>query len=289
MEENKTESTEKPTVESTEKPTEKPAEEPKAKKAKHLCCEDDAFDKALGSPKKKRYLIFLSALSALIAAVALLVSSFSTFFAVYPDGIAVTIGIFLGTFTLVESLGLGLFGFLSLLHLMTGKFRPSLLFPVTAIAVGGGEFLGDLIILASQGYLLNTAAVFTETFLMMFLGGALVALGVLALFAPSILEKMGKIFLLLPYGVTLVYLSIRLFTLINGCTITTLTFTPLLCVVLAAGLIEIVGLIILLGGGKKSLREEKESAETLLAYRTLLEKGVITVEELENEKDKLLH
>jgi hypothetical protein len=75
MEENKTESTEKPVEKPIdkeadkpiEKPTEKPAEEPKPKKAKRPCCEDDAFDKALVSPKKKRYLIFLSGLSALVS------------------------------------------------------------------------------------------------------------------------------------------------------------------------------------------------------------------------------
>jgi len=269
--------------------TEKPVEEIKPKEAKHSCCEDDGFVKAGGSPSKKRRLFFVSSLAAILAAVALLVLSFMTFFSVFPDGIALTIGIFSGIFTLLESLWLGFFGFRTLFHLLTGKFRPNLLFPVTAIAVGGGEFLGDLLLLASQGYLQMNGAAFTEVFLFMFLGGAIVGLGVLAVFVPSIFEKMGKVFPLLPYGVTLVYLAIQLLITVKGCTVTTLIFTPALFVFLAASLIEIIGLILLLGGGKKSLKEEKESAETLLVYQSLLDKGVITAEEFEEEKEKLLH
>lgn len=247
------------------------------------CCESDCGCECGSCSRKKKGLVLTSAIAALVGATGLFYAAFYFFFNAAGKGYIISAGVF----ALVAALAIMTFGVFSLLHLATGKFSPKCLFPVTGIAYGGYLFLTNLVNLCYGKTLGYGAEGYAAASLRLILGAALVALGILAIVLPKKREKCGKLFFVLSDGLTLFALLLLLIGDLTGSNVLAFDPTYLLC--LGLGLTLVLGLVITLGEGRRTLKEEKQAAEAVLAYKELLDRDVITEEEFEDKKEEILH
>jgi hypothetical protein len=251
-------------------------------------CESDCGCQCMGASAKKRKLVLVSAILAIIAGIVAFASAMSLFFESYSGDMGKAIGYGGASLTLLTAATLITFATFAILHLAKGTFRAKWLFPAITTALGATEVITDIIVMSYAGKMGYGSAEWARVSLLFILGLALLVAGILAFVFDHKCEKCGKIFFFVAVGLALFDLVLMLALYLPSYTITTLPFSAFLIENTLLIAVEILGLLIMVGEGQRTMKEDKEAAETLLAYQELLEKEVITEEEFEEKKEEIL-
>jgi hypothetical protein len=251
-------------------------------------CESDCGCQCMVASTKKRKLVLVSAILAIIAGFVAFASAMSLFFQSYSGDMGKAVGYGTASLTLLTAAALITFATFAILHLAKGTFRAKWLFPAITTALGATEVITDIIVMSYAGKMGYGSAEWARISLLFILGLALLAAGILAFVFDHKCEKCGKIFFFVAVGLALFYLVLMLAFYLPAYTITSLPFSAFLIENTLLIAVEILGLLIMVGEGQRTMKEDKEAAETLLAYQELLEKEVITEEEFEEKKEEIL-
>ncbi|MCI1245047.1 MAG: hypothetical protein LKG11_03805 [Bacilli bacterium] len=230
---------------------------------------------------KRRGLVLASAITAIGAGLALIVFAFLCFSA--TDSLNSPIGIMVGLVSLFGAGALITFGVFNLIHLYNGKFNPRALFPVSAIALGGVSFFVGIasICLADSVFFIAFGV------LLILLSVSVLALGIISFSHPRCLQGRERVFEVLSCSLSLAVIALRLGAVIAVLALDLVMFVNDLVFLLAIAATFILGLVLIVGPDRPSLKKEQRKAETLLAYEELFEKGIIDEKDFKAKADEI--
>ncbi|MCI2111614.1 MAG: hypothetical protein LKK13_04655 [Bacilli bacterium] len=230
---------------------------------------------------KRRGLVLASAITAIGAGLALLMFAILCFSA--TDSLNSPIGIMVGLVSLFGAGALITFGVFNLIHLYNGKFNPRALFPVSALVTGGvSSFVGIASIC-----LANSAFFIAYGILLILLSVSVLALGTTSLLHPRCLQGRERIFEVLSCSLSLAVIALRLGAIIAVLALDLVVFVNDLVFLLASAATFVLGLVLIVGPDRPSIKKEQRKAETLLAYEELFEKGVIDEKDFKAKADEI--
>jgi len=252
-------------------------------------CESDCGCQCHGASTKKRKLVLVSAILAIIAGIVSFASAMASFLGDYSTEYQKAIGYGNAATTLLFAAVLITFATFAIIHLAKGSFKAKWLYPAVSLGLGGMGFVLEIVnMVETSKEKSGTSASWAVISLYFILSLALVVSGILYFVLGNKCKKCQKIFFFVSVGLALFTLVFQLSLYLTNFTLTTLPFSAFLIETLLTIAIEILGLLIMVGEGQLTMKEDKEAAETLLAYQELLEKEVITEEEFEEKKEEIL-